>query len=80
MFSDIILQTFDTFQAEQLNLLKADNIARSDTHHGKQSRDNIPRSAAVSLEPCKQSLSSCGSDHRKRQGERLDGSKIGSVR
>ena len=66
MYSDIILQTFDAFQAQQGNLIKAQHDAKEDTRHGSEERHRLVNSSSRGHTLSIRSLSFCHSQHGER--------------
>ena len=65
MYSDIILSTFDAFQAQQGNLIKAQHVAKNNTHHGSEQRHRLLSSSSLGHALSIGLLSSCRSQHRE---------------
>lgn len=63
MYSDIILQTFDAFQAQQSDSIKAQHVAKNDTHHRSQQRHRLLSVPGLGHSLSIRSLSSSRSQH-----------------
>lgn len=66
MYSEIILQTFDAFQAQQGNLIKAQHVAKKNTRHGSEQRHGLVNSPSLGHTLSIRSLSSGNSQHDER--------------
>lgn len=51
MYSDIILQTFDAFQIQQGILIKAQHVAKNNTHHRSEQRHRLLNSLSLGHTP-----------------------------
>lgn len=76
MYSDIILQTFDAFQADQAQRTKAHNINKISTRQQTDLRHQLVHSSSFSRALSKRSLSTCRSHHRQGKGSRSGASGV----
>ena len=74
MYSDIILQTFDAFQAQQD---KAQHVTKDNTHHRSQQRQRLLSLSGLGHSLSIRSLSSCRPQHGERGIDNLGTAKVG---
>lgn len=80
MYSELILQTFDAYQAQQqLTLAKhqGQHVTSDNDYYRKESRHRALDYSSLSHALSQKSLSSCRSQHRERDGSCSGASKVG---